>query len=76
MKAARGNGPRRRVRVWWGTPCEDGRNLLWAFYADGGVAEGYRGFMGRLYPGLAVTIDNAVTDDLEPLPGERSWATP
>ncbi|AKU15730.1 hypothetical protein [Luteipulveratus mongoliensis] len=59
--------PQRRVQVWFGS------HLMYGYRAEQSVAERYAAEMGRLWPGLRVTVDGVVADGLRPLPCERLW---
>ncbi len=57
----------RRVRVWFG------EHLLHDYRAGAVAAQEYATAIGRRFPGLAVTVDDDVTEELRPLPCEQLW---
>lgn len=57
----------RRVTLWFG------QHVLRNYRAEAGAAQQYASAIGRRFPGLEVTVDDAVTDELQPLPCEQLW---
>ena len=56
-----------RVRVWFGP------HLIYTYSADPVAAQRYAAAMRRTFAGLQVSVDEADTADLRPLPSEILW---
>jgi hypothetical protein len=56
-----------RVRVWFGP------HLIYTYSADPVAAQRYAAAMRRSFSGLQVSVDEADTAGLRPLPGEILW---